>query len=267
MTTDIRPAQFMDLDAAKSYFAGHMYVEDVTETEQARNAAFDLVAGAYRQFSSQGLEKDIVLAELCEDEYSRAGTARTFALYGLNPNQDQAGIEMLGTIRMVLGAEMPNGMYPLEAMHLVSPPQGWERFTFADFEPLKAVEYGRFVISATCRHGWGRRLGMNGLILRKLLITSFDVAVRQFGKLQAWAIMPSYVVNTVLEAGIAVLQAPDIELAYHANRALFSQYDKYWFRSSPGYYKLGLEFVCDAYWQERADEQTDDLDAAGRLER
>lgn len=265
MTTDIHPALFMDLDAARSHFAGHMYVEDVTENEKARAAASELVAGAYRRFSSQGLEKDSVLAELCQDEYSRAGTARTFALYGLNPNHDQADIEMLGTIRMVLGTEMPNGMYPLEAMHLVSPLQGWERFTFADFEALKAVEYGRFVISPTCRNGWGRRLSINGLILRKLLIESFDVAVRRFGKLQAWAIMPSYVVNTVLEAGIPVLRAPGIEPEYHANRALFSKYDKYWFRSSPAYYKLCLDFVCDSDWREHA--KNDDLDTAGRLQR
>lgn len=214
-------------------------VEDVTEDEEKRHLAFCLVTDLYSRFSSKALDPEEVQGELCHDEYYHCGLARTIVLSGINPNSGNGKLEMLATLRIVIGAEQAgNSMLPLESMHLITPTNGWDNFTFEGFHPHRAVEFGRFAVSPNCKRGIARQVQFHLLVTKELSVGAYKIAVQNFAKDQVWAIMSPLVAKTVEASGLGLTQAPDVKLNYQQNRALFEKYDKYWMNNTLGYYKF-----------------------------
>lgn len=214
-------------------------VEDVTKHEEKLHSAFQLVSASYTKFSSRRLSLDEVYAEICQDEYHCRDLARTIILTGLSPSSDYQHIEMLATVRIVLGTETSTAStLPLEAMRLITPNGGWDNFIFADFNPYKAIEYARLAIRPDCRRGIARAQNFHLYVTQQLITGAYKIATQQFGKSQAWAIMPHFVAKTIEAAGINLIQVPGITLNYQQNQILFEKYDKYWISQTPEYYKL-----------------------------
>lgn len=215
-------------------------VEDVTEDEKKRQAAFCLVTDLYSRFSSKALDPEEVQRELCHDEYYHCGLARTIVLSGINPNS--GNIELLATLRIVLGTEQAsNSILPLESMHLITPTTGWDSFTFEGFHPHRAVEFGRFAVSPICKRGIARQVQFHLLVTKELSVGAYRIAVQHFAKDQVWAIMSPLVAKTVEDSGLGLIQAPDVRLNYQQNQALFEKYDKYWMNNTLGYYKFNFQ--------------------------
>lgn len=214
-------------------------VEDVTEHEQKLQAAFRLVANSYAKLSSSKVNTSDVYEELCQDKYHRCGLARTITLTGIIPGATNNKTELLGTLRIVLGSSVPgNHLLPLEAMHLVTPKGGWENFDFGNFDPHKAIEYGRLAFNADCKKGLAKELKFHLHVLREITVGAYQLAIRQFAKTQAWGMATQLVAKSVIESGINMIHAPDIELNYQQNKTLFEKYDRYWIKGSPGFYKI-----------------------------
>lgn len=217
-------------------------VEDVTEDEEKRHTAFCLVTDLYSRFSSKTLDPEEIQRELCHDEYYLCGLARTIVLTGINPNSGNGNIEMLATLRMVLGTERAgNSMLPLESMHLITPTDGWDNFTFEGFHPHGAVEFGRFAVSSHCKRGIARQYQFHLLVTKELSVGAYKIAVQHFAKDQVWAIMSPLVAKTVEDSGLRLIQVPGIKLNYQQNRTLFEKYDKYWMNNTLGYYKFDFQ--------------------------
>lgn len=214
-------------------------LEDVTENEEKLQAAFRLVSDSYAKLSSSRVSANDVYEELCQDPYHRCGLARTIILTGIIPGASDDKTELLGTLRIVLGSSITSShLPPLEAMHLVTPKVGWENFDFEDFDPDKSIEYGRLAFNAACKRGLAKELKFHLLVLREITIGAYLLAIKQFAKTQAWGMATLLVAKSVMESGVKMRPAPDIELNYHQNKGLFEKYDRYWLKGSPGFYKI-----------------------------
>jgi len=114
-------------------------LEDVTDDPEKLSAAFDIVVDGYSGLSSRTLDPRQVRETVCNDDYHRQGVARTLLLSGWNP--ETARVEPLGTLRITLGSADTEklGMRPLEAMNLMTVPDGWANFHFAGFEVNQVV--------------------------------------------------------------------------------------------------------------------------------
>lgn len=221
------------------YIIDSFCVEDVTENEQKLQAAFRLVADSYATLSSSKISAKNVYEELCQDRYHQCGLARTIILTGIIPGAADDRTELLGTLRIVLGSSVTsNDLLPLEAMHLVTPKGGWENFDFGNFDPHKAIEYGRLAFNADCKKGLAKELKFHLRVLREITVGAYQLAIKQFAKTQAWGMATQLVAKSVVESGINMIHAPDIELNYQQNKSLFEKYDRYWIKGSPGFYKI-----------------------------
>jgi hypothetical protein len=219
------------------------YIEDVTEDEEKLRVAFQMISNAYSRFSSASIDSNEVYQDLCADIYHRTGRARTVLLTGYNPDKGQR--EALGTVRYIVGSHMQNNseIPPFEAMELMSPSGGWEQFTFAGFNLGKSIEFGRLSISPECRNRTAEIKDLHLLVMRQLLIGSFQLAAKRYGISQVWCIMPSYVVRALAKAGIRSIPAPNFQINHRENAHLFQKYDRYWIHSTPCFYKLDMDNI------------------------
>jgi hypothetical protein len=135
-------------------------LQDVTDDPGNLTAAFDIVVDGYSGLSSRTLDPREVRETLCNDDYHRLGLARTLLLSGWNP--ETARVQPLGTLRITLGSSRTEklGLRPLEAMNLMTFPQGWANFHFEGFEVNQVVEGGRTAVSVGCRTGVGKEMGL-----------------------------------------------------------------------------------------------------------
>ena len=163
--------------------ANSIHVIDVTNQLSDLQVAFAMVVDAYSKLSSQRLLLQEVLAELCFDIYHNNNRTRTLLATGINPNT--GNVEPIGTIRMVLGANsnIDEEIHPLEVMSLITPPEGWDHFTFEDFNPNLSAEFGRFVVAPAYRSSEARSKGYT-FILCKAIFSKFVEVATQYNKNQ-----------------------------------------------------------------------------------
>lgn len=104
----------------------------VTDQPERLHIARMLVAKEYVRLSSRELSLAEVYAELCDDEYHRDGCCRV--LLAMRPDQQSRVDTAVGSLRLVLGNSPGTpALRPLKMMALVTPPGGWEMFTFDGF--------------------------------------------------------------------------------------------------------------------------------------
>jgi hypothetical protein len=213
-------------------------LQDVTDDPEKLSAAFDIVVDGYAGLSSRALDPSEVRETVCNDDYHRQGLARTLLLTGWNP--ETASVEPLGTLRITLGSADTEklGLHPLEAMNLMSFPDGWENFHFEGFEVNQVVEGGRTAVSAACRTAAGKEMGLPGSVLRALVEGGFRLAARKYGKSQLWAILPSYMIRRLKAIGIEVIVARQVLLQLQKRQQVFQDYDRYWKHSDPAFCKV-----------------------------
>jgi len=213
-------------------------LQDVTDDPGKLSAAFDIVVDGYSGLSSRSLDAREVRETVCNDDYHRQGLARTLLLSGWNP--ETARVEPLGTLRLTLGSTDAErlGLRPLEAMNLMTFPQGWANFHFEGFEVNQVVEGGRTAVSIGCRTGAGKEMGLPGFVLRALTVGGFRIATQKYGKSQLWAILPSYMVRRLKAVGIQAIVAPHVVLQLQKQPQVFRDYDRYWLHSDPAFCKV-----------------------------
>jgi hypothetical protein len=213
-------------------------LQDVTDDPRKLSAAFDIVVDGYSGLSSRRLDPREVRETVCNDDYHRRGLARTLLLSGWNPETSR--VEALGTFRMTLGSTDTErfGLRPLEAMNLMTLPEGWANFRFEGFEVNQVVEGGRTAISMACRTGAGRAMGLPGFVLRALAVGGFRLATQKYGKSQLWAILPTYMISRLKAVGIKVIVAPQVVLQLQRQPQVFRDYDRYWKHSDPSFCKI-----------------------------
>lgn len=227
---------------------------DVTEDKAKRDATFDLIIRMYSKLSSRGINYQQMYHNLCQDRYLRKGLARILVLEGLNPVSMK--VDILGTIRVVLGSEANEGtdVMPLEAMELVSPKCGWHAFRFENFDIKRSVEMGRFAIIPECRNAVARQYNLHLFITRKLVKDAYSFSKRHYGKSQIWGIMARHASKLVRTAGFVLKRAPGISLKVKENKILFETFDRYWLKGKPEFYRVILsgrtsgeihENICD----------------------
>jgi hypothetical protein len=228
MTADVKLAQIEN----------SFCLQDVTDDPVGLSAAFDIVVEGYSALSSRKPDPHHIRETVCYDQYHRCGAARTFLLTGEDP--ETAEVEALGTIRINLpsaGAEKL-GLPPLEAMSLMTFPEGWENFRFECFDLNQVVEGARVAVRANCRTGTGKEIGLSRLVLRTLVEGAFSAASQTYGKSQLWGILPLYMVKRFESFGMRVILAPRVSLVFGENARLFQEYDGYWLRSNPSFCKV-----------------------------
>ena len=213
-------------------------LEDVSNKPASLAWAFDLVVQGYLSLSSQPLDPETVREEVCLDAYHRNGLVRTLVLTGLHPETGER--EPLGTMRVTTGAaqagefELP----PLETMQLMAPPQGWSTYDFAGFDPMRVAEGGRLAVSATCRTGRSREIGLSPMVLQALVTGTFRYAREHHGKTQLWGVLPYYVVERLEALGMTVIPDVGVVCRADANVQIFDRYDRYWRQSRPAFCRV-----------------------------
>ncbi len=220
-------------------------VIDVTNQLSDLQVAFAMVVDSYSKLSSQPLMFQEVLTELCFDMYHNNNRTRTLLATGINP--DTGNIEPIGTIRMVLGrmvlgadSNIDEGIHPLELMSLITPPEGWNNFTFEAFNPHLSAEFGRFVVAPAYRSLEARSKGYT-FSLCKSIFSKFVEVATQYNKNQFWALMPANVLGLLKLINIGVIPVPELNFNSEHHSELFNRYDKYWQHSKPWFYKFVLE--------------------------
>ena len=215
-------------------------VIDVTNQLPDLQVAFAMVADGYAKLSSHSLPLQEVLAELCFDTYHNTHRTRTLLATGINPNT--GNVEPIGTIRMVLGtnSKIDQGIPPLEVMSLITPAEGWDNFTFGNFNPNLSTEFGRFVVVPAYRSLEARRKGYT-FILCKSIFSKFVEVAAQYNKNQFWALMPANVLSLLELINISAIPVPELNFNSDSCSDLFNKYDKYWQHSKPWFYKVVLE--------------------------
>jgi hypothetical protein len=215
-------------------------VIDVTDQPPDLQVAFTMVAEGYAKLSSHSLPFQDVLAELCFDTYHDTHRTRTLLATGINPNT--GNVEPIGTIRMVLGTDskIDQGIPPLEVMSLITPTEGWDSFTFEDFNPTLTAEFGRFVVAPAYRGLEAKRKGYT-FILCKSIFSKFVEVATQYDKNQFWALMPANVLGLLELINISAIPVPGLNFNSGSCSELFNKYDKYWQHSKPWFYKVTLE--------------------------
>jgi hypothetical protein len=213
-------------------------LQDVTDDPAGLSVAFDIVVEGYSALSSMKLDHQQVLKTVCFDDYHRSGLARTLLLIGDNPENGR--VEPLGTFRITLGSADSGelGLPPLEAMRLMTYPEGWENFHFEGFEVNQVVEGGRAAVSPVCRTETGRAIGLASLVLRALVEGAFRIAWHTYGRSQLWGVLPCYMVKRLESFGMRVIPAPRVSPRYQENARLFKEYERYWLHSNPSFYKV-----------------------------
>jgi hypothetical protein len=208
-------------------------VEDVTDNPERLRWAFDLIVQGYLPLSSKPLTPWEVSDDVCNDQYHRYGIARTLVLTGCHPETGDR--EPMGTVRVTMGSmhTYELGFPPLEAMNLMLPSEGWDQFRFEGFDVDQIVEGGRVAVSATCRIGISRDVGLPAIVLRALFEKGLRFAVENHRKSQYWGILPSYVIKRVESLGIRIIQAPKMSYKTNENAEMFEKYDRYWLQSNP----------------------------------
>jgi hypothetical protein len=220
--------------------ANSIRVIDVTDQLLNLHVAFDMVVCNYAKLSSHPILPQEVLSELCFDIYHKNNRTRTLLATGIHP--DSGHIEPIGTIRMVLGTDShgDDGIHPLEVMSLITPPEGWQHFSFEGFNPNTSVEFGRFVIEPAYRSSEARSKGYTA-VLCKAIFQKFVAVAAHYHKTQFWALMPSNVLKLVELINITAMPIPQLSLNTEDHSDLFMKYDKYWQQSNPWFYKFILE--------------------------
>ena len=213
-------------------------LEDVSNNPASLAWAFDLVVQGYLSLSSQTLDPETVREEVCLDAYHRNGLVRTLVLTGLHPETGER--EPLGTMRVTTGAALAGEfeLPPLETMQLMAPPQGWDSYDFAGFDPMRVAEGGRLAVSATCRTGRSRDIGLSAMVLQALVTGTFRYACEHHGKTQLWGVLPYYVVERLEALGMTVIPADGVACRADANAQIFDRYDRYWRQSRPTFCKV-----------------------------
>ena len=213
-------------------------LEDVSNKPAMLAWAFDLVVQGYLSLSSHGLDPETVREEVCLDAYLRNGLVRTLVLTGLHP--ETGAREPLGTMRVTTGAararefELP----PLETMQLMAPPQGWDTYNFAGFDPMLVAEGGRLAVSATCRTGKSRDTRLSAMVLEALVRGTFRYAREHHGKTQLWGVLPYYVVERIEALGMTVIPAVGVACRGGDAARVFDRYDRYWRQSRPAFCRV-----------------------------
>src|SRR5262245_48468268 len=203
-------------------------VEDVTHDPERLKWAFDLIVQGYLPLSSKPLTPWEVNEDVCNDHYHRHGIARTLVLTGCHPETGER--EPMGTVRVTMGSTQTYdlGLPPLEAMNLMSPKDGWDSFRFEGFNVDQIAEGGRIAVSATCRLGISKDIGLPAIVLRALFEMGFRFAIENYGKSQYWGILPSYVIKRVESLGVRVIPAPGRSYRTREIAEMFQNYDVYW---------------------------------------
>jgi len=213
-------------------------IEDVTDNPEQLKWAFDLIVQGYLSLSSKPLTPWEVNEDVCNDQYHRNAIARTLVLTGCHPETGER--EPMGTVRVTMGSSQTKrlGVLPLEAMNLMVPGNGWDEFRFEGFDVDQVAEGGRIAVSATCRLGISKEIGLPEIVLRALFDKGFQFAIENYGKSQYWGILPSYVIKRVESLGIRVIPAPNIFYREKENSEMFDKYDRYWRHSNPVFCKV-----------------------------
>jgi hypothetical protein len=239
MTRDLR-GQSGDLDLVLPLgeVSQSLVLEDVSSKPAALAWAFDLVVQGYLSLSSQTLDPQAVREEVCLDAYHRHGLVRTLVLTGLHPETGER--EPLGTMRVTTGAAQAPlfGLPPLETMELMAPAQGWDAYDFAGFDPMLVAEGGRLAVSATCRTGRSRDIGLSALVLRALVTGVFQYAAAHHGKTQLWGVLPYYVIERLEALGMTVIPAVGVVYRSAGNAQMFDRYDRYWRHGRPTFCRV-----------------------------
>lgn len=206
-------------------------LEDVSEHQDHLYNAFDLVINNYAHFTAHEHKKErkVLLELLCTDEFNHPDQSRTFAVFGSLPTGESD--VLLATNRIILNkAKDPVDFLPLEMMHLIEPVGGWENFAPSRFDASESIEFSRF--STTDLFNVPNPLipTYKKIIFRLLFEGGFARVARNYGKQQAWGVIPSGVCEFVKRTGIMLWSDSNFRLKdeIEENRELFEEYDLYW---------------------------------------
>ncbi|WP_341530166.1 hypothetical protein WKK05_13225 [Nostoc sp. UHCC 0302] len=224
------------------------YTEDITDNQDKLHLAFLMVAKGYARLSSQDMNFEHIYQELCQDEYYTHGLSKILLLSGYNP--DTGRVEPLGTVRLVLASEQAQSLrlMPIEAMSLFSPINGWANYNFAGFNIKETAELTRFAVTPFSKNGISKKIQLSSLILNQLTRDAIQIAREKYYRSQTWAILPRYIVKISEALGITVIPCPEVTINYENCAALVNTYNKYWLRSSPGFYKVLAEDLNMSYF-------------------
>jgi len=208
---------------------------DVTKDKNLLEMARREVAIQYSRLSSQELTEEAVYLDLCEDGYDNSGNSITVATL----TRDFYGRDILsGTVRLVKGTDRDTKELPsLDAMNLFNVSEWPHRVE--NIPDSKVGELGRFVINSSFRTEVMDGVGIPNIITRELYFKTLSLGREQVGIARLYAIMPDYVVNRVVNAGINVREITNASLRTDEHALeIYDKYDIYWKRMKPKLYEF-----------------------------
>jgi len=145
---------------------------------------------------------------------------------------------VLGTASVRLG----NGTsLPLEFMELLSPNDGWSRFSECGFDVNVAAESCRFAYSKRCEGNTDEVVARRIEVFRRLHDASL-LTLEQHGYRQLWAVLPLHVAMFIKHYCNVPLEKADGICLNEDHRSLFDAYPGYWRQAQPGLYRTGFPF-------------------------